>query len=138
MGSTILHLSAHGTPQGLVLEDGKGSAHLLSFELLQEMLALDENNQSNPSQLVVVNACHSRAVGQVLAKGIPHVVCCNDRVLDTWVDLFIRSFYTTLFGGSTVATAFNTAALQLQCQPGIPREAASELVAPDDMAFTGI
>ena len=29
VGSTILHLSAHGTPQGLVLEDGKGSAHLL-------------------------------------------------------------------------------------------------------------
>ena len=123
MGSTILHLSAHGTPQGLVLEDGKGSAHLLNFELLQEMLALRESGQS-PCELVVVNACHSSAVGQFLAEsGIPHVVCCNDRVLDSWAEPFIKTFYTTLFGGSTVAAAFSTASLQLQCQPGIPREA---------------
>ena len=67
VGSTILHLSAHGTPQGLVLEDGKGSAHLLKFELLQEMLALRESGQS-PCELVVVNACHSSAVGQFLAE----------------------------------------------------------------------
>lgn len=123
VGSTILHLSAHGTPQGLVLEDGKGSAHLLNFELLQEMLALRESGQS-PCELVVVNACHSSAVGQFLAEsGIPHVVCCNDRVLDSWAEPFIKTFYTTLFGGSTVAAAFSTASLQLQCQPGIPREA---------------
>lgn len=121
---TILHLSAHGTPQGLVLEDGKGSAHLLSFELLKEMLALRGEAQP-PCELVVVNACHSRAVGEFLAQSMPHVVCCNDRVLDSWVELFFRTFYTALFGGSTVAAAFSTAALQLQCQPGIPREASA-------------
>eukprot|EP00438_Fugacium_kawagutii_P012560 Skav207357 [mRNA] locus=scaffold426:188502:198757:- [translate_table: standard] len=121
---TILHLSAHGTPQGLVLEDGKGSAHLLSFELLKEMVGLRES-QAPPCELVVVNACHSRAVGEFLAQSMPHVVCCNDRVLDSWVELFFRSFYTALFGGSTVAAAFSTAALQLQCQPGIPREASA-------------
>ena len=120
-GNTILHLSAHGTPDGLILEDGKGSGYVLSCDLLQEMLALRE--KSNGCEVVVVNACHSRSVGELLADSVPHVVCCNDRVLDTWVDLFMRSFYTALFGGSTVASAFSTASLQLQCQPGIPPEA---------------
>lgn len=139
VGSTILHLSAHGTPQGLVLEDGKGSAHLLKFELLQEMLALRESGQS-PCELVVVNACHSSAVGQFLAEsGIPHVVCCNDRVLDSWAEPFIKTFYTTLFGGSTVAAAFSTASLQLQCQPGIPREAAQCFcLLPEGAAHDGV
>eukprot|EP00913_Durusdinium_trenchii_P022057 g20727.t1 len=104
------------------LQDGKGSGYVLSCDLLQEMLALRE--KSNGCEVVVVNACHSRSVGELLADSVPHVVCCNDRVLDTWVDLFMRSFYTALFGGSTVASAFSTASLQLQCQPGIPPEAA--------------
>ena len=120
--TTILHLSAHGTPQGLVLEDGKGTAHLLSCELVNEMLSLRAG--AAPFQLVVVNACQSQAVGNVFAdSGIPHVVCSEDKIMDTWVQLFMRTFYTAIFCGSTVAAAFEAALTSLRCQPGIPQEA---------------
>mmetsp|Transcript_45432 Transcript_45432/g.106164 ORF Transcript_45432/g.106164 Transcript_45432/m.106164 type:complete len:881 (-) Transcript_45432:222-2864(-) len=120
--TTVLHLSAHGTPQGLVLEDGKGTAHLLSCELMKEMLSLRAG--AAPFQLVVVNACQSLSVGQVFAdSGIPHVVCSEDKIMDAWVQLFMRTFYTALFCGSTVAVAFDAAVTALRCQPGIPQEA---------------
>jgi len=120
--TNILHLSAHGTPQGLVLEDGKGTAHLLSCELVKEMLSLRAGTA--PFQLVVLNACQSQAVGNVFAdSGIPHVVCSEDNIMDSWVKIFMRMFYTAIFCGSTVAAAFDGAVTSLRCQPGIPQEA---------------
>mmetsp|Transcript_32717 Transcript_32717/g.76403 ORF Transcript_32717/g.76403 Transcript_32717/m.76403 type:complete len:850 (+) Transcript_32717:38-2587(+) len=120
--TNILHLSAHGTPQGLVLEDGKGTAHLLSCELVKEMLSLRAGTA--PFQLVVLNACQSQAVGNVFAdSGIPHVVCSEDTIMDSWVKIFMRMFYTAIFCGSTVAAAFDGAVTSLRCQPGIPQEA---------------
>ena len=117
-GRSILHLSAHGSREHLCLEDGKGSAHFLSLSLLQEMFSISDEHH-----LIMLNACHSKQIGHILAQKMPHVVCCEGSVLDSSAELFMQTFYVSIFGGKSIAQAFSTAKIQLQCQPGLPKEA---------------
>ncbi|CAE8731138.1 unnamed protein product [Polarella glacialis] len=111
-GASILHISAHGAGGGLVLEDGRGTAHLLSCELLRGLLALrqeavaessnNNNNGKSCPRLVILNACNSQPAGLCFAEsGVPHVVCTASDTRDSWSRLFLRTLYACLFQGSS-------------------------------------
>jgi len=135
-GASILHISAHGAGGGLVLEDGRGTAHLLSCELLRGLLALrqeavaessnNNNNGKSCPRLVILNACNSQPAGLCFAEsGVPHVVCTASDTRDSWSRLFLRTLYACLFQGSSVGGAFAAAMMAVRCDPSMPEAAAA-------------
>mmetsp|Transcript_37665 Transcript_37665/g.99626 ORF Transcript_37665/g.99626 Transcript_37665/m.99626 type:complete len:1146 (-) Transcript_37665:359-3796(-) len=115
--ATVLHLSAHGFRDSLVLEDGRGTGHLCGSEMLHDMLELQgtprvrgAGDSGGGVRLVILNACRLRAVGSQFAhSGVPHVIGCSVDLRDATSQVFLRAFYGSLFQGSSVLRAFNTA-----------------------------
>ena len=71
-GCRALHYSAHGHPDLLAFEDGRGGLHPMPPDLLRALFAA---GGTQSVQLVFVSACHSRRAGEAfVAAGVPHVV----------------------------------------------------------------
>ncbi|CAJ1396875.1 unnamed protein product [Effrenium voratum] len=117
----VLHLSAHGVQDCLVLEDGGGTAHFFSCEMLHGMLEL-----AGSLRLVLLNACSLSSMGsQFTAAGVPHVICSSADLKDSASHVFLRSFYLNLFQGTSVQRAFNEAVLALRSHSERSLQAAS-------------
>jgi len=114
----VLHLSAHGTRDCLVLEDAERplTAHLLSCETLRDLLSLrGSRDNAEGVQLVFLHACGAMKLGQEFVDaGIPHVVCSSTTVQDSVGQAFLRVFYHNLFQGSLVSEAFASALVSLR------------------------
>ncbi|CAB9514547.1 expressed unknown protein [Seminavis robusta] len=96
-GTPFLHLSCHGGPRQLFIEDGFGGCHILVVgEHLQSWITAG-NHQL---QFVFVSACHSRSAGEAfLHAGVPYVICCEQdgfQLLDQAARVFARHFYAAL------------------------------------------
>jgi hypothetical protein len=64
--------------------------------------------------LVVLAACHSKAVGVALvAAGVRHVVATTDEVATGAAMAFTRRFYTELVRGASIHAAFAVAVLAI-------------------------
>lgn len=95
----VLHFIGHGTLQhdqgALVFEDAEGNADPVDGKTLAGLLDDDES-----LRLVVLNACHSAALGSVSEKlarrGIPAVVGMQYPVYDDTALAFSRRFYGAL------------------------------------------
>jgi hypothetical protein len=96
----VLHLSCHGLPGALELEDEEGRAvRTNAAELLAPI-----RQAGRPLPLVLLNACHGGvAAGQtaslaeaLLRGGIPAVVAMQAPVSDTYAVGFAKSFYAHL------------------------------------------
>jgi len=124
----VLHLSAHGLGDRLVLENGKGTAHFFCCDnlramlnLRQEVRAVGKSDEPIGLRLVVLNACSSRPAGlQFVEGGVPHVICASVDIRDSVSGLFLRALYSSLFQGCTVAGAFESALVALRSDPDIP------------------
>ncbi|MFN6338092.1 MAG: TIR domain-containing protein [Cyanobacteriota bacterium] len=93
----VLHLSCHGRPGSLELEDEDGQAvPVTAAELVAPIRAL-----GRPLPLVVLNACHGgveAGIGASLAQaliqaGIPGVVAMQTTVSDRYATELARAFY---------------------------------------------
>ena len=96
----VLHLSCHGLPGKLELEDEEGRAvPTTAAELLEPI-----RRAGRPLPLVVLNACHGGVeAGQtasfaesLLAGGVPCVVAMQTSVSDHYATELARSFYEHL------------------------------------------
>lgn len=111
-GKSFLHLSCHGHPNQLFIEDGYGGCHIL---IVGENLKRWINNTAGGTSLnfVFVAACHSRSVGEsFLDAGVPWVVCCEQdgyQLLDQAARTFARIFYNAVANGATLQGAFDLA-----------------------------
>ncbi|MBU6354454.1 MAG: CHAT domain-containing protein, partial [Cyanobacteria bacterium REEB498] len=93
----VLHLSCHGTPGQLELEDELGGAVPVSAEELVAPL----RSTGRPLPLVVLNTCHggveagtTTSLAQALIQaGIPSVVAMQTSVSDGYASELARSFY---------------------------------------------
>lgn len=104
----VLQLTGHGVSDAhtgtkyLALERQDGSTHLLTPEQLRPLV---EDRDVLP-EVVVLCACHSERFGRIFADaGVPHVVCCKGRILDSSLMSFERGFYSLLLKGSSVHEA---------------------------------
>lgn len=126
---TVLHLSAHGMNDSLILENARrpSTAHLFTCQQLEEMLQLRTSvSEAECPSLVILNACSSRAFGHRFAEsGVPHVLCAASDIRDSWAQLFFRMFYSSLFQGNAVSTAFQAALVALRSDPDTPDAAAA-------------
>eukprot|EP00930_Biecheleria_cincta_P066284 TRINITY_DN5236_c0_g1_i2.p1 TRINITY_DN5236_c0_g1~~TRINITY_DN5236_c0_g1_i2.p1 ORF type:complete len:1116 (-),score=168.42 TRINITY_DN5236_c0_g1_i2:70-3417(-) len=141
--SMILHISAHGVGGGLVLEDGRGTAHILSCDLLRELLDLragftTERLESSP-RLVILNTCSSLVAGQLFADcGIPHVICTSEDIKDSWSRLFLRTLYASVFSGCSVREAFAAAKMALRCDQSSFEAAAAFQLLPEEQDHSDV
>ena len=103
--SRALHISGHGDPNALVLEDGKGDLATLPVDKLQKIL----NVGGTQLKFVFVSACFSsRAAFAFAVAGVPHVIAVQEdtQVTDTSARAFAHHVYLALCQGLTVREAF--------------------------------
>ena len=104
--TTALHISGHGDPQHLVMEDGRGDVQGLSVALLQRVLGMSGVRRL---QFVLVSACYSFRAGLAFAvAGVPHVIAVQEdtQVSDASARAFAEHVYLALCQGLTVEEAF--------------------------------
>ena len=103
--SRALHISGHGDPNALVLEDGKGDLATLPVDKLQKILSVG----GTQLKFVFVSACFSsRAAFAFAVAGVPHVIAVQEdtQVTDTSARAFAHHVYLALCQGLTVREAF--------------------------------
>lgn len=131
----VLHLCAHAVSSethgvGLVLEDGKGKAHILWQRELEDLLALSEvaeQGRCNPS-LLFLGVCNSEALAQVFVEcGCPHVISLRTQVQDAAARKFAQQFYFSLAMRESLRSAWDGArrALRIEADHGTAAQADS-------------
>jgi len=98
----VVHVSGHGSPDGLALEDEWGRTDFVTGD---ELVALF---RSRPVRLVVLNACQSEPIARRLRgeAGVPAVIAMTDTLFDDEASLLTARLYTWLARGRSVAEAF--------------------------------
>ena len=106
----IIHFIGHGMKSeegiSLLLEDKVGMARPFPANELRSLLG---HRRKPPSQLALLNACHSEGLAEELLKAsVAHVVAINaeERILDLAARCFAKIFYAALFNGYGVMQAF--------------------------------
>lgn len=115
--STLFHDSfkqsvnvGHGDRNSIVLEKDNGDIHYLDSKSLESLLHASETGCI--CTIAFVSACHSEEAGRkFVAAGVKHVVCVkqNEMVSDSSSLTFAKLFYSALFQGKTVKSAFDIA-----------------------------
>jgi hypothetical protein len=101
----VVHFSGHGSRDGsLLMRDENGGTFAMHPEGLSDFLSLAKNSV----RLVVLNACFSNALADLLVAHIDCVVGMSDAVSDNAAILFAQALYGALFDGATVADSFAT------------------------------
>lgn len=104
-GRRLLHLSCHGHPKWLALENGFGDMQPLFVEDLKGFIEAGGTSLD----LVFVSACHSLPAGEAfLEAGVRHVVCAkqDSAFRDEACAEFARCFYRALACKKTLKQAF--------------------------------
>lgn len=98
----IIHFSGHGDGEpGLVLDDGKGRAKLVSSRALAGLI------QQFPSvECVLLNACYSETQAKALAPHVPYIIGMNRAIGDEAAIQFAVGFYDALGYGRSYTEAF--------------------------------
>ena len=107
---TILHISGHGTNNGLVLADEQGGMRLVDQHILAELLQVYEASL----QCVVLNACYSATQGSLLAQHVPFTVMMDGPLTDTVAIKFSEGFYDALGAGKSIEMAFRQGQLRVK------------------------
>ena len=100
-GYQALHISAHGTPAGLLLEDEQGREALLPTARLVALL------RDSGVRLVVLNACDSAAIGQALVEqaGVACAIATRSQIYEPEAALLSDRLYGYLAAGRSVGAA---------------------------------
>lgn len=102
----VVDLSGHGGDDGsLVIRDADGQAVEMTPEGLAKMLAVENKT----TRLVVLSACYSAALAELLVVETDCVIGMTADVDDDAAVLFSEMLYGALFDGASVADAFDTA-----------------------------
>ena len=102
----VVHLSGHSGDDGsLVIRDADGQAVEMTPEGIARMLAVS----SATTRLVVLSACYSAALADLLVADIDCVIGMTADVDDDAAVLFSELLYGALFDGVSVNDAFETA-----------------------------
>lgn len=111
----VVHFSGHGSSDGaLVMRDENGQGTKMAPKGLARLLA----QQKSTIQLIVLNACYSSKLADLLISDIDCVVGMNDSVSDDAAILFAQAFYSAIFDGDSIGDAFDTSAASIEARYG--------------------
>ena len=105
-GTRALHISGHGDPHHLILENGLGGVEALDQNILRNLLIVGGSELS----FVFISSCFSyRAAVAFLAAGVKHVIAVQEdtAVSDTSARAFAAHVYLALCQGRSVKEAFH-------------------------------
>ena len=106
----ILHFSGHGSEtEELVLEDQFGKSKSVTREAVSALFGILNDNL----QVVVLNACFSKAQGAALQTTVPYTIGMSKEVGDKMAITFAGAFYQALAFDRTVSDAFKLAKVEL-------------------------
>jgi CHAT domain-containing protein len=83
----IIHISGHGSKNGLLLANDRGGQYVVDPPTFIELF------KRYPSiECVILNACYSTVQGRLLASSIPFTIAMDTPLLMTWLSLFQADF----------------------------------------------
>jgi hypothetical protein len=139
-GYQALHISAHGAPEGLWLEDEQGRETLLPTARLVDMV------RRSGVRLVVLNACDSQDLGRALVEeaGVACAIATRSQIYEPEAALLSEQLYGYLAAGEPVGEALERAREAIHAgiaggtlgAPGAPGERAANLLLFGDPALT--
>lgn len=101
---TILHFAGHGETHGILVEKADGTTQVISNEALVGALKLYRKTL----RCVVLNACYSEELAQMLASELGIAVGMVTAVGDQTAIKFARGFYRAICNGRDVQFAFES------------------------------
>src|SRR6266567_2024788 len=97
----IIHVSGHGSRNGLLLANDRGGQYVVDPPTFIELF------QRYPSiECVILNACYSTVQGRLLASSIPFTIAMDTPITDDVAIAFSSGFYDALGAGHPVDFAF--------------------------------
>jgi CHAT domain len=125
----IVHFSGHGEKQsGIFLEDDRGRPIAITGEMLSRLFEALRGT----IRVVILNACETRPLAEVLRHLIDYTISMRQPITDEAAIVFASAFYSALAHRQDVPAAFNLALAQLDLSQ-IP-----EADIPDLMTRPGI
>ncbi len=97
----IIHVSGHGSRNGLLLANDRGGQYVVDPPTFIELF------QRYPSiECVILNACYSTVQGRLLASSIPFTIAMDTPITDDVAIAFSSGFYDALGAGHPINFAF--------------------------------
>jgi len=120
----VLHLTGHGRPGSLLLEDEDGGPHDVEADALVACLCSHAD-----LRLVILSECYSAALALHLARYVPYVIGMSGPVPDDGATSFAREFFSAVGAHQPLEVAFLRARAALHqwvldrepLLPGAPR-----------------
>ena len=101
----VVHVSAHGEQEGLILEDESGAAVQIPRQALAGLFALHTEPRGS-LKCVVLNACWSMSTGIPTAMRVPVTIAMEGPISDRGAIEFSRGFYDGLGAGLSFTEAY--------------------------------
>jgi hypothetical protein len=105
----IVHISTHGTEEGLELENSTGRTHDLVADVLTRLF--QECNTG--IQCVVLNACQSEGLAEEISQHIDYVIGMSGSIRDSSAIEFSRGLYKALAHNRSIKSAFEAGRLAI-------------------------
>jgi tetratricopeptide (TPR) repeat protein len=100
----VVHISAHGNEEGVLLEDEYGNERFVSSEQLAKAFI------GSQVRLVILNACSSRnPAAALVGAGVPAVMATTAPISDDEARLLAEHLYAGLSGGRTIKDSLDFA-----------------------------
>ncbi len=97
----VIHISGHGSRNGLLLANDRGGQHVV------DPLTFLELFQRYPSiTCVFLNSCYSTVQGRLFASSIPFTIAMDTPITDGVAIAFSSGFYDALGAGHSIDSAF--------------------------------
>ena len=119
---TVVHFSAHGSSQEIMLEDANGTATAATPTALASLFKA----LGRKPAVVVLNCCHSSDHASMLTSVVDCAIGINAAIGDAAAIVFASAFYQAIGYGCPIQEAFDQAIVALQLE-GIPEETTPQL-----------
>jgi len=109
----IVHISGHGTDEGLLLETPAGESDRVSPEALAELFA-QHSPPRGGLKCVVFSACYALEQGRLAARGVETTIAMEGPLGDTAAIEFARGFYDAAGAGYTYDRAYDEGCVRVK------------------------